>query len=895
MRQKELSLNGKWQVATDQDLAGKAEGWHRAAVLLAQPHLLDIQVPCCLETYIEDFEGVAWFHKAFTLVEKEPGDCVRLHFEAVNYQAEVWLNDCPIGLHEGGYTDFEFEIGDLVLAGRLNHLIVRVITPLITRRISIDGIGYNETPHWRGAITGGIWQGVTLLKTGGLYLRHPFAEPDIHRQAARIRVQVHNGRKEAVAAQVRLSVTEEGSGLGVHQLTRPLKLLPGDTDVAFEVPIPHPRLWSPNQPNLYRADWRVEEGNSLDDEISFVFGMREFTVRGKSFYLNDQKILLKAAFYEGFYPYTLAYPQTPDMVKEEMRLAKEAGLNLLRPWRKPQPSIVYETADRMGMMMIGAIAVECMRFWPQESPAMQTRIKTDLQEMIVRDRNHAGIVMWEIFNEIHRQALKRLRHPMAMAARDLDESRMVLDESGGFFDGASVYLPGERTPCVIADVHFYPGAPVFDETYNQLLALGKTREEMDRVGLKKGTNTESLIVPDVLTNITELGYGSSPDLEAVMDTYAGKCNPITPDYRIHKRLYDSYQKVLRETEVLKEFGSLKAYCLAEQARHAAANKDMLEAARVNPQVGGIGIHAFVDGDWVVGAGMLDIHRRPKKAYEVMKQAFTPVYTTVRAQKRNYYAHEQPALTCHVVNDGPLRRDILRLKVFNEQGAKVFEHQQWAEAGETAVQLAPVSLGALPCGKYRAQASWGGAENESFFRVYAPRHCIRQTVAIYEPAGALRPLLEREGIAWREASDDSRVIYTLGPLTPQDGARLARWAEKGATVAVLQLPEGGKREADELILPEGLLPFPLRTIESFGYWTPNNHIVRKGHPLFAHLPLGMMDEDYQNISPRRSVRGQGHDWIVGMIGFGWWQDQMDKQNYTGVSEAFDAADVFFKSY
>ena len=93
------------------------------------------------------------------------------------------------------------------------------------------------------------------------------------------------------------------------------------------------------------------------------------------------------------------------------------------------------------------------------------------------------------------------------------------------------------------------------------------------------------------------------------------------------------------------------------------------------------------------------------------------------------------------------------------------------------------------------------------------------------------------------------------------------------------------------LADGLLPFPLRTCESFGYWTPNNHVARRGHPLFRHLPTGMMDETYQNVCPRRSVRHQGHDWALGMIGYGWWQDQMDLQNYTGVSGAFDAADVF----
>ena len=124
---------------------------------------------------------MAWFHRAFVHEGPTEGRCLRLRFGAVNYRAEVWLNGHPIGFHEGGYTDFAFEIGDLVVPGVENHLVVRVITPLITRREPIDGLGYNEMPHWRGAITGGIWQDVTLLETGPLYLDHPFACPDLRR------------------------------------------------------------------------------------------------------------------------------------------------------------------------------------------------------------------------------------------------------------------------------------------------------------------------------------------------------------------------------------------------------------------------------------------------------------------------------------------------------------------------------------------------------------------------------------------------------------------------------------------------------------------------------------------------------------------------------------------
>lgn len=895
MNQTAWSLNGVWQVVTDDELQGRALHWERHSTLLNRPDVRQVSIPCCLETCVEDFEGVAWFHRAFVHEGPTEGRCLRLRFGAVNYRAEVWLNGHPIGFHEGGYTDFAFEIGDLVVPGVENHLVVRVITPLITRREPIDGLGYNEMPHWRGAITGGIWQDVTLLETGPLYLDRPFACPDLAQSRATIRLSAHNTLLQHADALLETTVCQEDDGMVVFEDRRELRLRPGTVDVEVEAPIPSPRLWSPDAPHLYRVRLKLLAQGQTQDEQSFVFGMREFTARGRDFYLNGEKLLIKAAFYEGYYPGTLAFPEKPELIEKEIRLAKEAGLNLLRPWRKPQPPIVYELADRMGMLMVGAIAVECMRFWPQLSPAMASRIEQDLREMVLRDRNHPCIVMWEVFNEVHRQELKRLRHPMALAARSLDESRMILDESGGFYDGASVYLPGEWSPTVIADVHFYPGAPVNNHTYAELYCLGRSREEMARIGLTKGSNTESRVVPDALTNVTELGYGSSPDLPAVMATYARGCNPLTPDYKIHRRLYDTYRQVLRDTGVMDDFGSLEAWCQAEQQRHAAANKDMLEACRVNPRVAGIGIHAFVDGDWVVGAGMLDIHRRPKAAYYVMKQAFAPAFASARPDRPNCYPGQAPVLACHVASDADALSAPFVLDILDEGGSRVFHSEQEAQAERTAVRLEDLCLGPLPEGRYRVTVAWGPARNETSFWVLRPVCDVKGPLHLYDTCGVLRSLLDRYCVPWREAGEDSRVIYVLGDLTPADGARLETMARAGATVAVLDLPQGVKRVVNEMELADGLLPFPLRTCESFGYWTPNNHVARRGHPLFRHLPTGMMDETYQNVCPRRSVRHQGHDWALGMIGYGWWQDQMDLQNYTGVSGAFDAADVFFRRW
>ncbi len=889
----QISLNGTWQVVPDPMAIGKQEQWYNWQIMQSQETLLDMEIPNCLETKLKDFEGIAWFHTAFPMPSYPDGGCVRIHFEAVNYRAEVYLNGTPVGYHDGGYTGFEFEITDLLQPQ--NELVIRVITPLITRKESIDGIAYNEMPHWRGAITGGIWQGVELLITGACYIEKPFMIPDIHEESVTAEMSLKNTGINAMNCLVCMELFEEWSGRKAagHQCAECLQTGANKYTVALR--IPDVKLWSPDYPNLYRCEITLSVHNEILDRQSVVFGMREFTVRGKYFYLNGEKIILKCAFYEGFYPYTLAFPETPELLEKEMRLAKEAGLNLIRPWRKPQPPIVYEMADRMGLFMIGSIACECMKFWPQLSPFMEERLTNDLEEMIVRDRNHPSIIIWEIFNEIHRKELKRLRHKLTLKIREHDKSRAVIDESGGFYDGAKIYLPGEYQPTETADVHFYPGAPMNNATYRELFMLGKSREEMQKAGLTKGANTESLIIPDVLTNITELGYGASPDLVSVMNEYEKRCNPITPDYYIHKRLYDSYNRVLARTGIMEEFGSLRNYCLAEQERHAMANKDMLEACRINPDVAGIGIHAFVDGDWVVGAGMLDIHRQPKKAYYTLQQAFRDVYIAVRTDKRNYYPGESVSLMCYAVNDRQNKEGQYSICVRNQLGQEVFASSAAVSAAMTVVALEPVVITGLEEGRYSIEVGWQGVCNTNSFNVIKPFVRDLKQINIYDPEHKLKAFLDKYGIAWKQADDDSKVVYAAGGITEEEGRWLAGKAERGAVVVILDLPVGKTLIGDELLLPEGLLPFPLKTYESFGYWTPSNHIVRKGHPLFEGLPSGMMDENYQNVSPRRSVRTGRSDWEAGVIGYGWWQNEPWKQNYTGVSEAFDAADVYWQEW
>ena len=143
--------------------------------------------------------------------------------------------------------------------------------------------------------------------------------------------------------------------------------------------------------------------------------MREFTIRDKKFHLNGKPLYLKATFFEGLYPVKLAYPDSREMAIREIRLAKEAGFNMIRPWRKPPPPMWLDLADEMGVLTVGSLAIECMDF-PVETARLPGWVENEVRQSILRDRNRACVVQWELFNELKRPVLNE-RSPIPIVHR----------------------------------------------------------------------------------------------------------------------------------------------------------------------------------------------------------------------------------------------------------------------------------------------------------------------------------------------------------------------------------------------------------------------------------------------------------------------------------------------
>jgi len=896
------SLDGTWEIVFDAQNVGRQQQWHLENNLDKQPGFREIRVPSCWEEYEQDYEGVAWYSRTFHVPASWQDKTIRLKFGAVNYIAEVWLNDQVVGFHEGGYTPFEFDISDLLKFGQDNFLVVRAIGPILTQDISIDGIGREEMPNWRGAIAGGIWQSVELIATEPIYIRDVFIEPKISEKRAVVHVEIDNTRlrKRDVSASFRV-FNFKGSSKILAEAKEQIKLAPGINKLSVELQIDNPVLWSFENPHLYVLEVRLVDDSDIVDVVRTRFGMREFTIRDGDFYLNGQRIYLKTGFWEGVYPTTLAYPPDAEFVRKEILLAKQAGFNTLRPWRKPPAPPILDLADELGICVIDCPPIECMRQGPKEAPQIENRIIDEVSQMVRRDRNHPSVIYWEIFNEIIRRSLARLMHKTSLVARSLDPTRPIVDESGGSRSpwGAHIYLPYSTEPIDILERHRYLRSPVNEQDYNYLLTYGE---------------------PDKLTFMSEVGYGGLGDLPSNVKEYERQGNPKTPDYRYHKKLLESLEKRMAECGLNEIFRDVSELCLATQELQAVGNKLQLEALRLNPNMDGYCLHAFTGGDWVLGAGIVDLWRNPKKSYFTVQQVNRPIYLAVRATPRNVYAGQKIKLKVTAVSEVLEKGCRVIIEVRSPSGERAYEKEQklTLQTGIEPVFELDFKTEKLS-GRYTLSAKLEKngtilSENAFPFLVFGERDfpAHTQEFRIVDPKGLLKTFLKQRGIKFSEfiiGKDSDKPVfvctaYAANAKIFEKLIYIFDFVKRGGVAVFLKPPlEQLKRNWDPISgvisysLPApkhmlhrtGLFPFRLKTRRAVGNWVPVGHAVKK-HPIFEGLSVNcLMGQDYQNVCAIDTIIGLETDSIVSSISWDW------IRNYLGPSNAWWGSDLAIIPY
>ena len=924
-------LNGEWEIIYDYDNIGKLQAYNTDEGF-SKGKIEKITVPSVWERFKKDYEGVVYYRTSFKVDNDYKDKKIHLNFNASNYITEVFLNNNSVGFHEGGFSPFSFNVEHIINYDSQNVLIVKVMGPITIQDKIIDGIGQMETPQWRGSYTGGIWQDVFLSYTGQTHINDVFITGNFRNGDIEIINEINNGIGDGLYKLI-FDINKKQSFEELFTLENTnLKVIK-----KIKNTVKNHQIWSPDSPNLYEFEIKLQKVNISNkdtiiidlDIIKETFGFREFTVKNNKFYLNDKPLYLKAAFFEGLYPVKLSYPDSKEMMVKEILLAKDAGFNMIRPWRKPPPKEWLHLADSIGVLTVGSMAIECMDM-PIETPYLPQRVENEITESILRDRNHPSIVQWELFNEIRRPVLANMLKPMSLKARELDPTRLILDESGGWAEGANLYLPFSTKAFKFNDIHNYPGPNINNSKFDGFLTIGKTPEENKRLGLNARTPGRN-VVPNIPSYVSEIGYGSLPDLEENEIEFLKKGNPITYPYLYHLRFNKEIKEKLIETGLIKLFKNASSFYKKQQEIHGIANKRMLEAIRSNDNVIGYCVHALTAGDWIIGAGLLDLWRNPKGlAYDLTKEGNLSKIAVLRTNKRNYFKGENVKISTLIVNERQSEKNKVRIslnKLNKNKKELIYNSNNIYEIKNGINDIGKINLGNdLEPSEYELNVvltknNLIEYQTSIKFNVFPlPKHHQKLNVAVLKDDKRTVDFLNKYGIKYEIFSKNTDVNTTVivnesdtdfysskdGNIIEKNNEdsltdyiklidQINKFTFKGGNVIFLKIPgKTRKRIGPNLtFVADGIDYLPSKPIKNIsqGLWDGILHINSK-HPFFNKLPVNVnMSGIYENIAPTISLRNFKGKNIVQTIAF----DRIPngnilKRNYIGSGEVWSGSDL-----
>lgn len=346
--------------------------------------------------------GIGWYRKHFIAPESSRGKTVRIDFDGVYNNSDVWINGHHVGHRPYGYSPFSYEIQDFLNFGAENTIAVKA-----------DRTAYMDCRWYPGS---GIYRNVELVTHDPVHIAQHglFVTTEQNRQVT-VRTTVVNGSSSEKMITVTSSLkAADGAAAGVQGLD--LKVAAGQSkDVTQIFELAGPALWSPDHPTLYSAEVKLFEKGQLLDNRSTTFGIRDIRYdANEGFFLNGENTLLRGVclHHDG----GCVGAAVPNGVWERrLRILKEGGCNAIRTAHNPPSKEFLDLCDRMGFL----VQDEALDEWsnPKDkkynfgqqvadertlgySESYDEWAERDVKAMVLRDRNHPSIIMWSIGNEI---------------------------------------------------------------------------------------------------------------------------------------------------------------------------------------------------------------------------------------------------------------------------------------------------------------------------------------------------------------------------------------------------------------------------------------------------------------------------------------------------------------
>ncbi|HZL16305.1 MAG TPA: glycoside hydrolase family 2 TIM barrel-domain containing protein, partial [Polyangia bacterium] len=339
--------------------------------------------------------GVGWYRKTFTLDSSYSGQKIRIEFDGVYMNSQVWINGTSLGTRPYGYSTFEYDLTPYVKVGASNVIAVRVDN--------------SSQPNSRWYSGSGVYRNVWLTVLNPVHIAYNAAfitTPSVSATSASVAIaaDVENQSSASQSVSIRTEI-QDASGAAVASATTAVSSLAAGTTSTLNqsLTISNPHLWSTDATYLYQAKLSVQVGTSVVDTYVVPLGLRSFNFDpSKGFSLNGQPMKLwGTANHHDFGAIGTAYHRRA--LERELQILKGMGVNALRTSHNPPVPELLDLADQMGFLVMD----EAFDVWETGKNGLNDYhlyftqwAQTDIQDLVRRDRNHSSVIMWSIGNEI---------------------------------------------------------------------------------------------------------------------------------------------------------------------------------------------------------------------------------------------------------------------------------------------------------------------------------------------------------------------------------------------------------------------------------------------------------------------------------------------------------------
>ncbi|QIA07412.1 glycoside hydrolase family 2 protein [Draconibacterium halophilum] len=452
------NLNGLWNYAiTD---AGQM-----------QPENFDgeILVPFAIESSLSGVQKTVgetkelWYQRTFTVPSSWKGKKVLLHFGAVDWKAEVWINDIKIGSHKGGYDAFSFDVTPFISKSGEQNLVVKVWDPS-DKGFQPRGKQIGN-PHgiWYTPVTG-IWQTVWLEPVNEKHITDVVAIPNIDNASLKVDASVCGttfGDVYEVVLKDGNSVVSSGKAVAGQSV---------------ELAVPNAKLWSPELPFLYDLEVKLISNGKTVDAVDSYTAMRKVSSKRDEngivrLQLNNKDYFQFGPLDQGWWPDGLYTAPTDEALKYDIQKTKDFGFNMIRKHVKVEPARWYTHCDEMGILVWQDMPNgdrspqwQNRKYFDgtelKRSPESEANYRTEWQEIMDEHMSNPSIVCWVPFNEAWGQFKTE---EIVEWTKNHDQSRLVNPASGG-----NHYRVGD-----MLDLHNYPGPDMYLYDGSRATVLGE--------------------------------------------------------------------------------------------------------------------------------------------------------------------------------------------------------------------------------------------------------------------------------------------------------------------------------------------------------------------------------------------------------------------------------------